>query len=98
MLKILIEKWRTKTPAEKIKLVLDFLVHSGGAIIGGDIAAKVSEGKRPLARVCVGLAGAGLGAAIGDTAAKPITEAVDQAAEAIQLIKEAREKGESTDA
>ena len=95
MLRELLDEWKAKSLTDKINTVIGWMVHSGAAIIGGDIAAKVSEGKRPLERICIGLAGAGIGAAIGDTATKPLTEAVTQVSEG---IKAAREKEASTNA
>lgn len=95
MLRELLDEWKAKSLTDKINTILGWMVHSGAAIIGGDIASKVSEGKRPLERICVGLAGAGIGAAIGDAAAKPITDAVTQVSDA---VKAAREKEGSANA
>lgn len=77
ILKTLWNKWCVKTPAEKIKCVLNIAANAGAGVIGADIATRASEGKGVLTRVCASVAGAGLGIAAGDVASKALEETVD---------------------
>ena len=98
IIKGLIEDWKCKTPAEKVKTVLEFLAKTGSSLIAGSIACKAAEGRNKLDKVCISVAGIGLGAALGDIAAKPLTEAVDLVEEVRQERAKMSGKGESADA
>lgn len=77
ILKTLWNKWCAKTPAEKIKCVLNLAANAGAGVIGSDIAARASEGKGVLTRVCASVAGCGLGIAAGEVASKALEDTVD---------------------
>lgn len=76
-LKVLLDEWRAKTPAEKIKSILRIAANTGAGIIGSDIATRAAADKGPLSKVCAAVAGAGLGIAAGDVASKALDETVD---------------------
>lgn len=77
ILKTLWNKWCVKTPAEKIKCVLNIVANAGAGVIGADIATRASEGKGVLTKVCATVAGCGLGIAAGDVASKALEDTVD---------------------
>lgn len=77
ILKTLWNKWCMKTPAEKIKCVLNVAANAGAGVIGADIANRASEGKGVLTKVCATVAGCGLGIAAGDVASKALEDTVD---------------------
>lgn len=83
------DQWTAMSLADKIKFVLECLAQAGGAAIAGDIAGKAAEDKKPLTRVCITVAGAGLGMAAGTVATNALHEAVDNTVELIEMRKEA---------
>lgn len=77
ILKTLWNKWCVKTPAEKIKCILNVAANAGAGVIGADIATRASADKGVLTKVCATVAGAGLGIAAGDVASKALEDTVD---------------------
>lgn len=91
-LKGMLNEWRAKTPAEKIKTILRLAANTGAGIIGSDIATRAAAGKGPLSKVCAAVAGAGLGIAAGDVASKALDETVDTFKEIADMRKEMKEE------
>jgi len=91
-LKAMLNEWRVKTPAEKIKAILRLAANTGAGIIGADIATRASAGKGPLSKVCATVAGAGLGIAAGDVASKALDETVDAFKEIADMRKEMKKE------
>lgn len=77
ILKKLWNEWCVKSPAEKIKCILNVAANAGAGVIGADIATRASADKGVLTKVCATVAGAGLGIAAGDVASKALEETVD---------------------
>lgn len=66
--------WKSKTPTEKIEIVLDILTMIGGGIIGDSKGREWSQGHGRLGQMCIRVTSAGLGMAAGDIASKQLKE------------------------
>ncbi len=94
----LIAEWKTRTTAEKAKLILHGIAMIGGGAIGTAIGDKCAEGKRPLTAFCTKITGIALGSAAADKAAKTLDETVDSIDTLIRERKESKKQEGKTNA
>ena len=90
ILNALMAEWKTRTTAEKIKLVLHGIAMIGGGAIGGMIGDKCAAGRGPMTSVCTKITGFALGSAISDAAAKSMDETVDTFNELIKARQKSK--------
>lgn len=95
ILNALMAAWKTKTTAEKAKMILHGIAMIGGGAIGNTIGDKCSAGRPRVEGVCAKLTGCFLGGAVAEVAAKQMDETVD----AIDgLIQKKKNKEEASNA
>lgn len=95
ILNALMAAWKTKTTAEKAKMILHGIAMIGGGAIGNTIGNKCSEGKKPVVAFCARMTGGFLVGAVADVTIKQMDETVD----AIDgLIQKRKNKEEASDA
>ena len=96
ILNALINKWQSKTPEEKVKMILHGIIMMGGGTIGNTIGDKCAEGRGKIESACVRVTGLVLGGAVAEVAAKASDEYVDQFGTMIRERK--KDKEENADA
>ena len=98
LLNALKAEWKSRSTAEKIKLIMHGILMIGGSTVGNAIGDKCSEGRSRIERGCVRVTGWILGGVIADTSAKALDQYVDECDEMIKARKEKKAKEEEADA
>lgn len=68
------QSWQMKSTTEKVNFILDIICSIGTGAMGVVAGKKLSEGCKPVTKVCVRVSCAGLAMAAGDIATKTLQE------------------------
>ena len=92
MLRLIKAGWQSRTPVEKVKLILRLVCGIGMGAVCGDIASEHMSGHNGMEKAAIVIGAWGLGGYLGEKSGEYIGETIDAAVELNEIRKKEKER------